>query len=132
MIAVDTSALIAILANEPQAPSCRKIFESEELILVSAGTVLEALIVAARRGMSNQMSTILSAITVKIVDVTPARAELAAAAYRSWGKNFHSASLNFGDCFSYATAKEFNCPLLFIGNDFAQTDIPSAIAASTP
>ncbi|WP_111564893.1 type II toxin-antitoxin system VapC family toxin [Rhizobium sp.] len=131
MIAVDTSALIAILANEPQAPSCRKIFESEDLILVSAGTVLEALIVAARRGMSNQMRAILSAVTVKIIDVTPARAELAATAYTHWGRNFHRASLNFGDCFAYATAKEFNCPLLFIGNDFAQTDIPSAIAAST-
>ena len=132
MIAVDTSALIAILANEPQAPSCRKIFESEELILVSAGTVLEALIVAARRGMSNQMSTILSAITVKIVDVTLARAELAASAYRSWGKNFHAASLNFGDCFSYATAREFDCPLLFIGNDFSRTDIVSAIPPPRP
>jgi ribonuclease VapC len=131
VIAVDTSALIAILAEERLGPSCLDTFESAELILISAGTVVEASIVAARRGFSEEMKELLASAAVQIIDVTPGRAELAAAAYRSWGKNFHSASLNFGDCFSYATAKEFNCPLLFIGNDFSQTDIPSAIAAST-
>lgn len=132
MIVVDTSALIAILANETQGPSCRKIFEGEELILVSAGTVLEALIVAAKRGMSDQMRALLSAVTVKIIDVTPARSELAATAYTNWGKSFHPASLNFGDCFSYATAREFDCPLLYVGNDFSQTDIASAISSAAP
>jgi ribonuclease VapC len=132
MIAVDTSALIAILANEPQGPSCRKIFEGEELILVSAGTVLEASIVAAKRGLPKQMRTLLSAVTVKIIDVTPVRSELAAEAYINWGKGFHAASLNFGDCFAYATACEFDCPLLFIGNDFSRTDIQSAIPTPAP
>ncbi len=78
------------------------------------------------------METLLQQSISDVVVLTPARAELAATAYTHWGRNFHTASLNFGDCFAYATAKEFNCPLLFIGNDFAQTDIPSAIATSTP
>ena len=53
-------------------------------------------------------------------------ARQAGAAYRQWGKGFHPAGLNFGDCFAYALAKEQNCPLLFIGNDFSRTDIKPA------
>jgi ribonuclease VapC len=127
VIAIDTSALIAILAEEPLGPSCRDVFESEELVFISAGTVVEASIVAARRGFSEEMKTLLGSAAVQIIDVTPARAQLAAEAYTRWGKNFHAASLNFGDCFAYATAREFDCPLLFIGNDFFRTDIQSAI-----
>ncbi len=54
--------------------------------------------------------------------------EPAADAYRRWGKGFHKASLNFGDCFAYALAEELACPLLYIGKDFPQTDIVSAMA----
>ena len=104
------------------------VLEHEKHVLVSAATMTEALIVAARRGFSRDMNRIITSVVTQIIDVTPARARLAAEAYRLWGKNFHKASLNFGDCFAYATAREFDCPLLYIGNDFAQTDIPSAIA----
>ena len=58
--------------------------------------------------------------------VTPIRAERVAEAYRQWGKGNHPARLNFGDCFAYALAKELACPLVFIGNDFARTDVMRA------
>jgi ribonuclease VapC len=62
-----------------------------------------------------------------VIEVTPQRAKDAAAAYGLWGKSFHPAGLNFGDCFAYATAKEHDCPLLYVGNDFVQTDVRTAL-----
>ncbi|WJR65521.1 type II toxin-antitoxin system VapC family toxin [Neorhizobium sp. CSC1952] len=130
MIVIDTSALVAMLANEVQGPACRSVFETEDQIFISAGTVLEALIVATRRGFRSEMRELIADPSMSIVPVTEARAELASVAYAQWGKSFHKASLNFGDCFAYATAKEFDCPLLYVGDDFARTDIKSAIAPS--
>ena len=127
MIAVDTSALIAAIQRESRAGDCLLVMEREKQVLISAATVTEAFIVAARRGFSRDMNRIIASVVTQIIDVTPQRARLAAAAYTIWGKSFHAASLNFGDCFSYATAREFDCPLLYIGNDFARTDVASAI-----
>jgi ribonuclease VapC len=59
--------------------------------------------------------------------VTPASARHVARAYERWGKGFHPAGLNFGDCFAYALAKEHSCPLLFVGKDFSKTDIASVL-----
>jgi ribonuclease VapC len=132
VIVIDTSALIALLANEPLSQACRDVFEKEELILISAGTMLEALIVSAPRGFSQQMRELLSSRAIQVIDVTPARAERAADAYTRWGKGFHRAALNYGDCFAYAAAREFDCPLLYIGNDFIHTDITAAISAPHP
>ncbi len=75
------------------------------------------------------MKILITASGIEIIPLTSARAEVAATAYQRFGKGFHPASLNFGDCFSYATAKEFDCPLLYIGDDFARTDVRSALAA---
>lgn len=130
MIAIDSSALVAMLADEPAAPLCRAVFEKEDRIYISAGTVLEALIVSMRRGYQSQMQELLSTSGIVVVPLTESRARLAAAAYSQWGKGFHKASLNFGDCFAYATAKEFDCPLLYVGDDFARTDVTSAISTS--
>ncbi|MFT4182910.1 MAG: type II toxin-antitoxin system VapC family toxin [Rhizobium sp.] len=127
MIVVDTSALVAMLASELHASACETVFQSENRVLISAGTILEALIVATRRGFGQQMRELLTSPAIEVVEVTLERSELAADAYSRWGKGIHPASLNYGDCFSYATAKEFGCPLLFIGNDFSQTDIEPAI-----
>ncbi|MGA1803692.1 type II toxin-antitoxin system VapC family toxin [Rhizobium sp. HT1-10] len=128
MIVIDTSALIAMLLLEPAAPACSAVFERETKILISAGTVVEALIVARRRDISEQMVELLASPVITIVDVDANLARLAGEAFYRWGKSIDPASLNFGDCFAYATAREFGCPLLYIGNDFARTDIPSAIA----
>jgi ribonuclease VapC len=127
VIVVDTSALVAMLANEMHASACEVAFQSENRVLISAGTMLEALIVATRRGFGQQMRELLTSTAIEIIDVTPERVELAAEAYSRWGKGLHPAALNYGDCFAYAAAKEFGCPLLFVGNDFSQTDISPAV-----
>lgn len=128
MIVIDSSAIIAIAANEAMALECERVLQTEKTVLISAGTLAEVLIVSARRKFVQDVSDLLNSSITEIVDVTPARAQLAATAYAQWGKGIHPASLNFGDCFAYATAKEFDCPLLFIGDDFSRTDIKSAIA----
>lgn len=127
MIVVDTSALIAILKNEPEADQCQSCLEAEETILISAGTLTEAMLVAHERGLSVALDFLLSGTGIECVVLDEAAAKTAAAAYSVWGKGNHSAKLNFGDCFAYSLAKERNCSLLFIGNDFSQTDIFAAI-----
>jgi ribonuclease VapC len=72
------------------------------------------------------MSQLISTTELEVVDVTATTSRLVAEAYRRWGKGFHPASLNFGDCFAYALAAERGWPLLYVGNDFAQTDIVAA------
>ena len=99
---------------------------------MSAATYTEAMIVAARRNLSEDMEDLLTATISDVVALTPERARLAGHVYTLWGKNFHAAALNYGDCFAYATAKEFDCPLLFVGNDFARTDVKRAIPAASP
>ena len=132
MIALDTSAVMAIIANETMADSCSDILQNNTSVVMSAGTLTELLIVATRREALTAVRDLISISVTSIIEVTPERAQMAAAAYAQWGKGFHKASLNFGDCFAYATAKEFDCPLLYVGNDFAQTDVKSAIAATSP
>ena len=129
MIVVDTSALIAIVLREPQAPSCIKVLRTETDTLASAGTFAEALIVAARRRVIPEMTKLLTGLSIEIVPVTSASARRVGDAYERWGKGLHPVGLNFGDCFAYALAKERACPLLFVGDDFARTDVVSALPA---
>ena len=128
MIAVDTSALMAIILKEPQAEACVVAMESEEELLISAVTVAEALIVAGRRGLGEEMARLIDGLGFDIVSVTPAAARRAARAYEAWGKGVHAAALNFGDCFAYEVAAENECRLLYVGSDFARTDVRSALA----
>jgi ribonuclease VapC len=121
LIAVDTSALMAITLAEREADACIRILETETQVMISAGTVAEALIVA------DQMTRLIDGLGFEIVSVTPASARRIAAAYAQWGRGAHPAGLNFGDCFSYEVAKEHSCPLLFIGDDFSKTDLESAL-----
>ncbi|SCM75708.1 Ribonuclease VapC42 [uncultured Pleomorphomonas sp.] len=123
MIAVDTSALMAILLGEPEADACAAALEVEDRLLISAGTVAEALIVGARRNIGEEMERLIDGLGFEIVSVTPASARRIAEFYRKWGKGVHPAALNFGDCFSYEVANEYGCPLLYVGDDFARTDI---------
>ncbi|WP_320201588.1 type II toxin-antitoxin system VapC family toxin [Agrobacterium sp. rho-13.3] len=127
MIVIDTSALMAILLEEPKADACASALEEADRLVISAGTFAEALIVASRRNIAEELDTLIKRLGVEIVDVTPAYARLIADAYNEWGKGVHPASLNFGDCFAYALAKSENCPLLYVGNDFSRTDIISAL-----
>lgn len=125
MIAVDTSALMAIVLNEPEADACAAALEAEEKLLISAGTVAEALIVAARRNVGEEMERLIEELGFEIVSVTPASARRIAHAYENWGKGVHPAALNFGDCFAYEVAKEHECFLLYVGEDFSRTDVAS-------
>lgn len=127
MIIVDTSALLAILLKEPGGPACLQVITGNRELAMSAGTLTEALIVSSRRNQQSDLKNLLITAGVDIVPVTAATAQLCAEAHLQWGKGIHPAGLNFGDCFAYALARERNCPLLFVGNDFSQTDIASAI-----
>jgi ribonuclease VapC len=127
MIAVDTSALMAILQGEPEAEICASRLSDEAEILISAATIVEALIVAGRRNTGADMIRLIESVGMDVIGVTSAAAHRIGAVYARWGKGFHPAALNFGDCFAYDVAKEYNCPLLFIGDDFSKTDILSAL-----
>ena len=123
MIAVDTSALMAILLDDPEADACIAALEAEDDLLISAGTIAEALIVAARRNVGEEMERLIDGLGFEIVSVTSASARRIAQAYEQSGKGAHPAALNFGDCFAYAVAKEHGCRLLCVGEDFAKTDV---------
>ena len=127
MIAVDTSALMAILLNESEASACVGALEVEGDLIISAATVAEALIVAGRRNVGEEMARLIDGLGFEIVSVTPASARRMARAYENWGKGVHPAALNFGDCFAYDVAKEHACRLLFVGDDFSKTDIESVL-----
>ena len=129
MIAVDTSALMAIALGEPDCGACMDVLEAETEVVVSAGTVAEALIVAGRRNVAEEVSTLIDRLGFTIVPVSAAAARAVALAYARWGKGVHPAGLNFGDCFAYAVAKEHDCPLLYVGEDFARTDLAGARTA---
>jgi ribonuclease VapC len=127
VIAVDTSALIAIALNEPSADACIAALEAESDILISAANFAEVLVVAARRNVGPRVRRVLDQFDLVIVPVAPETARFVGEIYSRWGKSFHPAALNFGDCFAYALAKERGCPLLYVGEDFAKTDIVSAL-----
>jgi ribonuclease VapC len=129
MIVVDTSALIAIIKQEPLGDQCAAILTSAPAAIMSAGTLVEARIVALTGGRIEDLDKIIAASIAEIVPVTEERSRFISDVYSTWGKGVHPAGLNFGDCFAYATAKEFGCPLLYVGRDFARTDIAAALPA---
>ena len=127
MIAVDTSALMAVLLDEAETAACAEALATNDRIVISAGTVAEARIVAERRGLGAEMAQLIDGLGLEIVSVTPAVARRVAETYAQWGKGVDPAGLNFGDCFAYEVAKTHDCPLLYIGGDFAKTDITSVL-----
>jgi ribonuclease VapC len=127
MIAVDTSALMAIVLDEAAAEACIAALEAEDEILISAGTLAETLIVSARRNVGAEMSRFIDRLAPHIVTVTPASARRIAEIYQQWGRGLHPAALNFGDCFAYEVAKEHGCRLLYVGEDFAKTDVEAVL-----
>jgi ribonuclease VapC len=126
MIAVDTSALMAILLEESQAGRCKDILQHEGDVLITAATLTKAMIVARSRDVSDDLTALLDALGCTVVPLSEATARRAAAAHARWGKGNHRAGLNYGDCFAYALAQEQSCPLLYVGNDFARTDVGGA------
>jgi ribonuclease VapC len=127
VIVVDTSALMAIVLKEPTAEACIAALEADGEILMSAGTLTEALIVAARREVGGGMAALIQRLDPDVIAVTSEAARRIAQAYQQWGRGFHPAALNFGDCFAYDLAKEHSCRLLYVGDDFAKTDVAGVL-----
>jgi len=127
MIAVATSALMAILLDEPEAVACAEAFSTNDRIVISAVTVAEALIVAERWDLGAEMTELIEGLELEIASVSPAAARRVADAYAQWGKALHPAGLNFGDCFAYDVARTRDCPLLHVGADFARTDVEGVL-----
>jgi ribonuclease VapC len=126
---VDTSAVIAILREEPDAGSLAAALELANVRRISAASYVEAAIVTdSNRNtlLSNLLDSFLGRSLISIEPVTVEQARLARAAYRDFGKGRHRAGLNLGDCFAYALAKEKEEPLLFKGDDFSRTDVEVA------
>jgi ribonuclease VapC len=126
---IDTSALIAILTDEPERAAFNQAIEADAVRLVSTATVLEAaMVVESRKGehAGRELDLFLQRARFEAVPVDEDQVEIARAAWRVYGKGRHAAALNFGDCFSYALSKQRGEPLLYKGADFGHTDIPPA------
>ena len=127
---IDTSAIIAVLRNEPEAEVFRQLIESKQSCMLSAASYVEAACVvdSARDPLvSRRLDDLLKLANCRIEPVTEKQARLAREAYRDYGKGSgHPAQLNFGDCFSYALAKDSGQALLFKGEDFRRTDVACA------
>jgi ribonuclease VapC len=123
---IDSSALVAILFDEPERRAFTTAIERDQRRLISAANLLEsALIAEARRGEAagRELDLLLHRAAVETVAVDAEQVELARSAWRRYGKGRHPAGLNFGDCFAYALARSSAEPLLFKGEDFARTDV---------
>lgn len=126
---IDTSAIVAILRNEPEAARLERALVSDPIRLVPATCVLEARMVLVSRRGEHALAEIdlwLRRIAADIIAVDAELVDLATQAWLTYGKGNHPAALNFADCFSYALSQRAREPLLFIGKDFSQTDIEAA------
>lgn len=127
---VDSSAIIAVLAGEAGAEAVQETMLTTDGLAMSTATYVETAIVLDRRGdpvLSRRFDELLDALGVELSPVSVTQARIARAAYRDFGKGSgHPASLNFGDCFSYALAADRHDELLFVGDDFTHTDVRAA------
>jgi ribonuclease VapC len=135
MIVVDTSAVVAMVLGEPEREAIVRAIQRAEKALISKLSVLEArMVIHGRRG---QRAVVLvdDLLRLPVFEMVPpgaAETDAAYAAFVAFGKGSgHPAGLNFGDVFSYALAKVRGLPLLFKGQDVAQTDVVSVLSAGT-
>ena len=121
---------MAILKDEAERVSFMQVLKQTERVIISAATVIEARVVAHRRGgkaLVEALDDLLMTISTQVVPVEEPEADIAHAAFVQYGKGSgHPAQLNFGDLFSYALAKARGVPLLYKGDDFVHTDIEAA------
>jgi ribonuclease VapC len=125
---IDTSALLAILQNEPERRAFNEAIEAAETRLLSAASFVESsMIVESRYGADGirDLDLFIAKAQLELVAVDVEQAHLARQAFRNFGKGRHPASLNFGDCFSYALARSLTEALLYKGADFGRCDIES-------
>ena len=128
---LDTSALVAILFQEPEAEKFARLILAADICRLSVANQLELAIVLerqARPDAARQAEAFLRAAAIVVEPVTLQQGALARQAYYDFGRSRHRARLNFGDCFAYALAKAMDEPLLFKGREFVQTDVRVARA----
>ena len=136
---LDTSVVIAIILGEPDAQELTQRIHSEDTVLISAATLAETYVVIQSKAQAEsgydpelfenavqQVDSFIKALDITVVPFGPRHARVAAEALESFGKGHHPAKLNFGDCMSYAAARESGEPLFFKDQDFRLTDIPTA------
>ncbi len=126
---IDTSAVVAILLDEPERHRFNELIEISARRFISAGTLIEtALVIETRRGDIGRraLDAFLNEARFETIAVDSDQVTIARTAFRTYGRGRHRAGLNFGDCFAYALAKATGEPLLFTGADFARTDIQPA------
>ena len=123
---IDTSALLAILQDEPERRAFNEAIEAADGRAMSMANFVEAsIVIECRYGAEGvrDLDLFLERAAIELVDVTLAQGHTARRAFARYGKGRHTAGLNFGDCFSYALAAERGEPLLFKGADFSKTDV---------
>jgi len=126
---IDTSAILAILFAEAERETFNEKIAAATFRLISAPNLVECSLVIESRKQAlgrAELELFVYEAELTVVAFDRLQADLAATAWRTYGKGRHPASLNFGDCFAYALAKSRNEPLLYKGNDFSQTDIAQA------
>lgn len=127
---LDTSAIMAILIDEPERQRFEAAIAQARALALSAATLVELTTVSGRKRGPDfwpVLDEYLRGAEVQIIPFTAEHAALAREGWRRYGKGRHPAALNLGDCFSYALAKARNEPLLFKGREFSETDVKAAI-----
>ncbi len=126
---VDSSALLALVFDEPEADRVEEALAQEVRPGIGAPTLTETgLVLAARLDTDSEMilSRLVEHLDLAVVRFTAAHGRMARDAFLRFGKGRHPAALKFGDCLTYAVARLANEPLLFVGDDFSRTDIVPA------
>ncbi len=127
---IDSSALIAILLGEPEARALAQAISNDQKRLLSAVSALEtAIVIETRKGPAGvrEFDLLVHQVQIEIVAMNEEQVQLARRAYSEFGKGRHPAGLNLRDCCSYALARHAGEPLLFKGDDFSKTDIPTVL-----
>ena len=127
---IDTSAVLAILLDEPELAAFTAHITHESEVRLSAASYVEAAMVLEMRNRlrpKGMLDEFIKNYEIRIEPVTAEQAIFASDAFRKYGKGIHKARLNYGDCFTYALARAMREPLLFKGNDFSQTDLVPAV-----
>jgi ribonuclease VapC len=129
-VIVDTSVIIAILKDEPDAAGIAELLGRSQDRRMSAVSYVEAgVVVDSNRNpvLSRRLDDLMRDVEITVEAVTLNQARIAREAYRDFGRGRHRAGLNLGDCFAYALAKDLGEPLLFKGDDFCHTDVEIAV-----
>jgi ribonuclease VapC len=130
-VILDSSALVAILFKEAEAPAFTAAIRDADAVAIGAPTLLEAAMVVEGRtsaGMADRLDRLVAEVATEIAPFTADHARIARDGWRRFGKGRHPAGLNLGDCFAYALAISRNEPLLFKGDDFSKTDVKPALS----